>query len=132
MKRAKSSGADLALPVGMKTRLLVVASVLLLTPLLLILLLPGCPGDYEVPPADEADASTAGTPYDPGGGSSTPSTYPDVSTPSSQADGWTVVPDTGYGGSPFGCVRDSDCFGLRCCATPWGVKLCQEVCPTKE
>jgi hypothetical protein len=33
-----------------------------------------------------------------------------------------------YTGSPFGCQSDTDCFGLRCCPTPWGVKLCAEVC----
>jgi hypothetical protein len=35
----------------------------------------------------------------------------------------------GGGGTPFGCFTDADCFHLRCCATPWGVKVCMEHCP---
>lgn len=36
--------------------------------------------------------------------------------------------DTGYKGGPFGCTHDAECFGLKCCPTPWGVKLCAESC----
>lgn len=32
-------------------------------------------------------------------------------------------------GSPFGCSSDLDCFHIKCCPTPWGVKLCMERCP---
>ncbi len=35
----------------------------------------------------------------------------------------------GGGGTPFGCFTDADCFHLRCCATPWGIKVCMEHCP---
>ena len=34
----------------------------------------------------------------------------------------------GYKPSPFGCTSDADCFGQKCCATPWGVKLCAPSC----
>jgi len=34
----------------------------------------------------------------------------------------------GYKGSPFGCTADADCFGQKCCPTPWGVKLCAPAC----
>ncbi len=33
-----------------------------------------------------------------------------------------------YVGAPFGCVSAADCFGLQCCSTPWGVKLCAATC----
>lgn len=36
--------------------------------------------------------------------------------------------DQGYKPSPFGCVSDGDCFGQKCCPTPWGVKLCAPAC----
>ena len=37
-------------------------------------------------------------------------------------------PEGGYKPSPFGCTSDADCFGQKCCATPWGVKLCAPSC----
>lgn len=39
-------------------------------------------------------------------------------------------PTDGYAGSgsPFGCQLDSDCFGVKCCPTPWGVHLCAADC----
>ena len=53
-------------------------------------------------------------------------TYPDIK-PHSDLYPWP--PDLGgYTPSPFGCQLDSDCFGIRCCPTPWGVKLCAPVC----
>jgi hypothetical protein len=64
-------------------------------------------------------------------------TPPDTGTP--QADQY-VWPDTGgsvdswswptdtYTGAPFGCQIDADCFGKLCCPTPWGVKVCADVC----
>ncbi len=39
--------------------------------------------------------------------------------------------DKGYKGSPFGCADDRDCFGQKCCPTPWGVKLCAPSCNLK-
>ncbi len=33
-----------------------------------------------------------------------------------------------YAGTAFGCRVDADCFGQKCCATPWGVKLCAAKC----
>lgn len=36
--------------------------------------------------------------------------------------------DTGYSGTPFGCQSDTDCFGQKCCPTPWGVHLCAPTC----
>jgi hypothetical protein len=40
---------------------------------------------------------------------------------------WYAAPDT-YVGAPFGCLKDSDCFGQKCCPTVWGVKLCADDC----
>jgi hypothetical protein len=37
-------------------------------------------------------------------------------------------PDTYAPPTPFGCQIDSDCFGIKCCPTPWGVKLCRNEC----
>ena len=39
--------------------------------------------------------------------------------------------EAGYASSPFGCANDSDCFGQKCCPTPWGVKLCAPSCDTQ-
>lgn len=39
----------------------------------------------------------------------------------------TIWPDS-YQGTPFGCQSDDDCFGQKCCETPWGVKLCAPSC----
>lgn len=39
-----------------------------------------------------------------------------------------VWPDT-YSGMPFGCETDDECFGLKCCKTPWGVSMCAKQCP---
>ncbi len=43
-------------------------------------------------------------------------------------DQYQPPPDKGYTPSPFGCTVDAECFGLKCCATPWGVKLCSNEC----
>jgi hypothetical protein len=53
-------------------------------------------------------------------------TWPDTGTPDGQPDLWP----TGdlYTGTPFGCTTDADCFGLKCCGTPWGVKICAKTC----
>jgi len=28
----------------------------------------------------------------------------------------------------FGCTTHAECFGQKCCPTPWGVKLCSPDC----
>lgn len=38
-----------------------------------------------------------------------------------------VWPDT-YSGTPFGCEQDAQCFGKKCCKTPWGIKICADSC----
>jgi len=58
--------------------------------------------------------------------------YPDQLPPDSfvwpdQGQDQIIWPDM-YTGTPFGCQSDSDCFGRKCCATPWGVKLCASTC----
>jgi hypothetical protein len=51
-------------------------------------------------------------------------------TTSSNSDSTTTESDSnvGYKGAAFGCQMDSDCFGQKCCPTPWGVKLCAPTC----
>lgn len=51
--------------------------------------------------------------------------WPDIMPP---ADVRPWPQPDGYVGSPFGCETDADCFGEKCCATPWGVKLCAATC----
>ena len=77
----------------------------------LLLLGSGCPGDR---PKLDGRHVTPDVP-----------TFPDYPSP----DRKPVLPD-GYQAQPFGCSLDSDCFGQRCCPTPWGVKLCATVCGT--
>ncbi|MCA9665880.1 MAG: hypothetical protein KC503_09840 [Myxococcales bacterium] len=49
--------------------------------------------------------------------------WPDVN-----ADIWPQN-EGGYGGgAPFGCLNDTDCFGQKCCPTPWGVRMCAASC----
>jgi hypothetical protein len=45
-------------------------------------------------------------------------------------DTWPQPQDS-YVGSSFGCQSDGDCFGQKCCPTPWGVKLCAPTCNAK-
>lgn len=106
----------------------------ILIPVVLMLSI-GCPGSYDPPQTQEtgtqdglwwptADAPQqkwdTGNPPQPDQGYQ----WPDGPPPQVDAYQW---PDT-YSGTPFGCQMDSDCFGLKCCPTPWGVKLCTEVC----
>ena len=49
--------------------------------------------------------------------------WPETSPPEGGPDQYT--------GGPFGCASDADCFGLKCCPTPWGVKLCAPTCGAK-
>ena len=51
--------------------------------------------------------------------------WPDLPVPDAKTD------TGGYKPSPFGCHSDRDCFGQRCCPTPWGVKLCSADCALK-
>jgi hypothetical protein len=106
----------------------------LLVPVVLVLALSvGCPGDYEVPPTlDSATGDGLWWP-NPDGPTTKWDTnqqnpdyqWPDA--PPSQPDSFQWS-DSYSSASPFGCKTDSDCFGLKCCPTPWGVKLCAEVC----
>ena len=113
----------------------------------------GCPGSYE----DRVDGAsgtedgqqwqwdTGGgkqdgpqkydqpqTKWDTGGGKKdTAMPWPDTMQPDWMPHGdlYPWPPDQGgYTPSPFGCQLDGDCYGLRCCPTPWGVKLCATVC----
>ena len=56
--------------------------------------------------------------------------WPDIWPDTSGGQDWYTPPDQ-YVGSPFGCKADSDCFGQKCCPTPWGVKLCAPSCELK-
>lgn len=93
----------------------------------------GCPGDYQAPPDTQSGSDYYGpTPDWPQVPPDGPQ-WPDYGQPDwyqpPKPDLWYWPPDTGYVGAPFGCHKDSDCFGLKCCETPWGVKLCAETCP---
>ena len=64
----------------------------------------------------------------------TGSPWPDLQTqpdqyvwPDTGQTDQTIWPDS-YSQTPFGCKADSDCFGKKCCPTPWGVKLCAASC----
>lgn len=101
--------------------------------LALLSLLVGCPGDYDGPATDSSGYHPYPD-YHQGQLDQVPNQWPDQYVPPPdtyvppQPDLWYQPPDTGYFGAPFGCQQDSDCFGLKCCETPWGVKLCKEVC----
>ena len=56
--------------------------------------------------------------------------WPDIWGPEQGTDLFPH-PEQGYKPSPFGCTADADCFGQKCCATPWGVKLCAPSCDIK-
>lgn len=90
---------------------------LLIALLLLVGLPAGCAGD--LPENAKPDSSPWSYPE--------ASSWPEGSTPSS--DQWPGTKLDSYQGAPFGCQTDTDCFGLRCCDTPWGVRLCAERCP---
>ena len=111
----------------------------------------GCPGGYDNkfdstgPIMDGVKWDTTGNPQDgwpntdkpqvPPLDGQPPDTYipwPDVTYPDSQPSPdlfpWPPQDQGGYTPSPFGCQLDTDCFGIKCCPTPWGVKLCAPVC----
>ena len=54
--------------------------------------------------------------------------WPDQKPP---GDKWPWPGTDQYVPTPFGCQADTDCFGQKCCATPWGVKLCAPTCDLK-
>lgn len=87
--------------------------------LLLALGLLGCPGDLDPPPAGQDAAADTGN----GGGDIWPAQPESGPLPDS------LPPDSnGYGGGAYGCQDDRDCFGMLCCPTPWGVRLCATTC----
>jgi hypothetical protein len=51
--------------------------------------------------------------------------WPDIGQQDIGQDG--AQPDS-YKKSTFGCKSDLDCFGQKCCPTPWGVNLCAPTC----
>jgi hypothetical protein len=85
-----------------------------LAPLVLLAAAAGCAGDMPPPQGDVVLMETA--PVD-------MYLWPDYVSP---GDTWPT--GDSYSGAPFGCRNDSDCFGQRCCPTPWGVKLCAPTC----
>lgn len=46
----------------------------------------------------------------------------------SNPDTWPTQPDSYAPAAPFGCQSDLDCFGQKCCPTPWGAKMCAPSC----
>jgi hypothetical protein len=95
----------------MKRILLIIASLVVLA---------GCPGDVDTP------SDSSGTEKDSAwGAGDTQQWYPDTTQPTT--DTFWPTGDA-YAGTPFGCEQDSDCFDLKCCPTPWGVKLCAATC----
>ena len=83
--------------------------------LVLTLFVAGCAGEVDLPP-------------DGSGGSSDLYVWVDTYVqPGDQGTSWPQ-PEAGYTGAPFGCQRDSDCFGQRCGRSPGGVKLCAATC----
>ncbi|PID38777.1 MAG: hypothetical protein CSB49_03810 [Proteobacteria bacterium] len=53
--------------------------------------------------------------------------WPDVGSRDGQVGDLWPTGDL-YSGTSFGCTTNADCFGLTCCATPWGVKICSKTC----
>jgi len=78
-------------------------------------------------PDTSVDAATPDIPTIPDQPKPDQFTWPDVKPPS---DTWPWPVDS-YVGAPFGCQTESDCFGQKCCPTPWGVKLCAPSCDLK-
>jgi len=101
-----------------KIRLLYVLSAL--CGVLALSMLPGCSDDPVLPDTTAKDTSpTPDTVPNPD------NMWPDITPPVDQS------PDQ-YKGSKFGCKDDMDCFGKKCCPTPWGVKLCAPTCEIKK
>lgn len=100
--------------------------------LVCLALLVSCPGSYDQPldSSSRDNVNWPGDSYNPwvDGPGSDGAQAPDQSWPDTTAPDWFPWPKDTYSGSPFGCQHDSDCFGLKCCPTPWGVKLCAEIC----
>jgi hypothetical protein len=84
---------------------------------LVVFVFGGCAGEVDLPP-DGSGSSDSYVWVD---------SYAGSNGSHDQANPWPQ-PEAGYTGSPFGCEHDRDCFGLRCCKSPWGVKLCAASC----
>ena len=87
----------------------------------------GACSDDTSPPVDGAKVEAGGD-----GPTADTVPWPDQAQPDQfvwpdQGEDQIVWPDT-YSGTPFGCQSDADCFGQKCCPTPWGVKLCAPTC----
>jgi len=106
-----------------------VSNIRWLLPLVLLVASTACPGESNIRSDGTKDDTyqTQDVPQQFDGPAQPDYYYPYPDGPQQQPDFWYWPPDT-YVGSPFGCQQDSDCFGLKCCTTPWGVKLCAEVC----
>lgn len=83
----------------------------------LVAALTGCAGKMDQPPETTNGADSYVSPWT------------DTSNPPPQADSSMWPTPDSYVPAPFGCREDNDCFGLRCCQTPWGVRLCAATCP---
>ena len=93
--------------------------------LLALPVLHGCSGS-SAPPADQtSDTIVDSSPW-PDLPQPDQIVWPDQGRPDQQI--WPDTYSDTYSGAPFGCQADSDCFGQKCCATPWGVKLCAATC----
>jgi hypothetical protein len=87
-------------------------------------------GDDESPSGKEdagaqKDGASKDAPVFPDVGAPDKPVYPDTRRP---FDTKPWVHAEGYMAGTFGCQSDADCFGQRCCDTPWGVKLCAPTC----
>ncbi len=112
-------------------------SIMAITGLLCALALAGCEDDkVAVPPKDSGtdislddmkpDGKTADISKTPDGPQ-----WPDIWGPEGGTNKDIFPSPDGYKSSPFGCSADADCFGQKCCPTPWGVKLCAPSCDTQ-
>ena len=114
-------------------------SALAITTLLFAFALVGC--DEDTTPGTTPDlggavldtgfkADTGGTtPKDKGAPVVDQPLWPDIWGPEGGGPKTDIFPQPdSYKPSPFGCSSDADCFGQKCCATPWGVKLCAPSC----
>ena len=124
------------------TRFRYLVAVLAVGVLGLVFMMPGCSDDppplYKDTFEDKKDQAlgeggTADLPQTKPDGPVTQDTvpvWPDIWPDTGQPLDWYQPPDW-YSGSPFGCQTNADCFGQKCCPTPWGVKLCAPTCDIK-
>jgi hypothetical protein len=95
----------------------------------MVLTVLGACDDDSSPPTDSTPVTEGGS----DGPTADTMPWPDQAVPDQfvwpdQGQDQIVWPDM-YSGTPFGCQSDADCFGQKCCPTPWGVKLCAATCP---